>query len=349
MKYVGIDFHKTYSFITEMDEAGTIQRQLRLSNNCNSLRSYINTLPAQTKIAIEATCNWYYFYELVEAHDLDIVLAHPLKTKAIASARLMNDKISSETLAHLLRVDLLPTAYIPDQKTRDIREVLRMHAFLVSQRTRLKNRVHAILMKNGIFCSYADIFGKKSLRWLNDLALRPCYQKAIASYTRLAKALNEEIELLKQTIKALAYEHPYAQILDTHPGISYYSGLLIAVEIGDIQRFPNHGKLCSYAGLIPSMHASGGKVRMGPVTKQGSKWLRWILVECALHAIKKSIHYGDLYTRVARKHGNGTARIAVARSMLRAIYAMLKFNRPYKERQLRSAPRGHNRTKGSEI
>ncbi len=86
MKYVGIDFHKTYSFITEMDEAGTIQRQLRLSNNCNSLRSYINTLPAQTKIAIEATCNWYYFYELVEAHDLDIVLAHPLKTKAIASA-----------------------------------------------------------------------------------------------------------------------------------------------------------------------------------------------------------------------------------------------------------------------
>lgn len=349
MKYVGIDFHKNYSFVTEMDGAGAIQRQIKISNDCTTLSKYIDTLPARSKIAIEATCNWYYFYELVEDHDLDISLAHPLKTKAIASARLMNDKVSSETLAHLLRADLLPTAYIPDQPTRDIREVLRMHAFLIAQRTRLKNRVHAILMKNGLSCPYADVFGKTSLRWLNELTLRACYQDAIASYTRLAETLNEEIKLLKHTIATLADDHPDARILDTHPGISYYSGLLIAVEIGDITRFPNAGKLCSYAGLVPTMHASGGKVRMGSITKQGSKWLRWILVECALHAIKKSDHYHALYTRVAQKHGTGTARVAVARSMLRALYAMLTFHRPYHERQLRPAPWGHNLRKGSEI
>jgi transposase len=349
MKYVGIDFHKSYSFITEMDGTGSIQRQIRLSNNHDTLKGYVDRLPPRTKIAIEATCNWYYFYELVEDHDLDVVLAHPLKTKAIASARLMNDKVSSETLAHLLRADLLPTAYIPDQETRDIREVLRMHAFLIAQRTRLKNRVHAILLKNGISCPYTDIFGKASLIWLNELGLRTCYQNAIASYVRLAELFNVEMKLLKQTIETLAYNHPYARILDTHPGISYYSGLLIAVEIGEIERFPNHGKLCSYAGLVPSLHASGGKVRMGSITKQGSKWLRWILVECALHAIRNSAHYHALYARVAHKHGNGTARVAVARSMLRTIYAMLKFNRPYQERQLRSAPWGHNLRKGSKI
>ena len=349
MQYIGIDFHKNYSFITEMDEAGVIKHQVKLSNDRDTLTQYVDRLPPHTKIAIEATCNWYYFYELVEDHDLDIFLAHPLKTKAIASARLMNDKVSSETLAHLLRADLLPTAYIPDQNTRDIREVLRMYAFLIAQRTRLKNRVHAILMKNGLAGSYTDIFGKKSLVWLGNLALRDCYQNAIASYIRLAEAFNHELEVLKQTIEELAYEHPYARILDTHPGISYYSGLLIAVEIGDIKRFPNAGKLCSYAGLVPSMHASGGKVRMGSITKQGSKWLRWILVECTLHAIKKSPHYQKLYTRVAHKHGKGTARVAVARSMLRGIYAMLTFDRPYQERQLRSAPWGHNLKKGSEI
>jgi transposase len=349
MLYVGIDFHKNYSFITEMDETGDIGRQAKLANDRATLTNYINKLPSHSKLAIEATCNWYYFYELVEDHDLDIFLAHPLKTKAIASARLMNDKVSSETLAHLLRADLLPTAYIPDQNTRDIREVLRMHAFLIAQRTRLKNRVHAILMKNGLAGPYKDIFGKKSLAWLNDLTLRACYQDAIASYTRLAEAFKYEIELLKQRIQELAYEHPYARILDTHPGISYYSGLLIAVEIGDIKRFPNAGKLCSYAGLVPTMHASGGKVRMGSITKQGSKWLRWILVECTLHAIKKSAHYQHLYNRVAQKHGKGTARVAVARSMLRGIYAMLTFDRPYRERQLRSAPWGHNLIKGSEI
>jgi len=349
MNYIGIDFHKHYSFITEMNESGIVQRQFKLANDRETLTQYITKLPAHTKIAIEATCNWYYFYELVENHDLDVSLAHPLKTKAIASARLMNDKVSSETLAHLLRADLLPTAYIPDQQTRDIREILRMHAFLTAQRTRLKNRVHAILMKNGLSCPYADIFGKTSLNWLKELNLRPCYQEAIASYTKLAKAFNEELNLLKHTIETLAYDHPYVSILDTHPGISYYSGLLIAVEIGDINRFPNAGKLCSYAGLVPTMHASGGKVRMGAITKQGSKWLRWILVECALHAVKKSTHYYNLYTRVAHKHGNGTARVAVARSMLRAIYTMLTLHQPYQERQLRSAPWGHNLTKGSEI
>ena len=258
----------------------------------------------------------------------------------------MNDKISSEILAHLLRTDLLPTAYIPDQETRDIREILRTHVFLIAQQTRLKNRVHAILLKNGLTCPYSNVFGKRSLRWLNGLLIRVCYQQALASYLQLAKTLQDQTTNLKRIIQTQAQEHPYAQLLDTHPGISYYSGLLIAAEIGDINRFPNPGKLCSYAGLAPTMHASGGKIHTGPITKQGSKWLRWILVECATHAVNKSSRYKDLYTRVAYKHGKGTGRIAVARSMLRAIYFMLKFNQPYKERafieKLRPAPWGHN-------
>jgi transposase len=349
VKYVGIDFHKNYSFITEMDEAGTIGYQTKLSNDYDTLKSYLTNLRPHTKIAIEATCNWYYFYELIEDHDVEVVLAHPLKTKAIASARLMNDKVSSETLAHLLRADLLPTAYIPDQNTRDIREVLRLRAFLTVLQTRIKNRVHAILLKNGIPCPYSDIFGKRSLIWLKQLALRPCYQHAITSCLCLATNLKAELDSINETIEALAYHHPYARILETHPGIAHYSGLLIATEIGDITRFPNAGKLCSYAGLVPSMHASGGKVRMGSITKQGSKWLRWILVEAASHAVKKSSHYEKLYSRVSYKHGKASARVAVARSICRALYAMLKFNRPYQERQLRSAPWGHNLKQGSEI
>lgn len=133
MNFIGIDFHKNYSFVTEMDEYGVVKRQLRLANNRDTLKAHLNCLPTESKIAIEANCNWYYFYELVEAHNFDIFLAHPLKTKAIASARLM-DKVSSETLAHLLRANLLPKAYIPDQPTHDIRENLRMYAFLVAQR-----------------------------------------------------------------------------------------------------------------------------------------------------------------------------------------------------------------------
>ncbi len=256
---------------------------------------------------------------------------------------------TTSLLAHLLRANLLPTAYIPDQITRDIRETLRMYAFLVAQRTRLKNRVHAILLKNGLVCPFSDILGINSRQWLNNLQLRACYQDALVSYLRLAESINTEIKLLQEKIKACAYEHPYARILYTHPGISDYSGLLIAVEIGDINRFPNAGKLCFYAGLVPSLHASGGKVRMRSITRQGSKWLRWILVECALPAIRVSSRYAHLYNRVATKHGSGVGRFAVARKMLQTIYAMLKANQVYQERQLRSAPWGHNLNQGSEI
>ena len=334
MLYVGIDFHKKYSYITEMDEQGTIAREFKLSNDREMLTDYVNGLTPDTKVALEATCNWYYFYDLIEGHDIDVSLAHPLKTKAIASARIMNDKISSATLAHLLRSDLLPTAYIPDRETRDTKEILRQRAFLVAMRTRLKNRVQAILSKNGLTCPFSDVFGKKSLRWLQALDVRPCYQHALESYVRLANVFATEIALVTEKIESLCIENPQARLLDTHPGISYYSGLLIASEIGTIHRFPSHGQLCSYGGLVPSLHASGGKVRRGKITKQGSTWLRWILIQCSPHAVDASPHYRDLYNRVCYKHGKGVARIAVARNMLKTIYYMLKRNQPFQERPI---------------
>jgi len=118
-------------------------------------------------------------------------------------------------------------------------------------------------------------------------------------------------------------QDPQAQLLCTMPGIGAYSALLILSEIGDIRRFPDGRHLCSYAGLVPSVYASGGKTRLGRLTKQGSKWLRWILVECSVHAITGAPQFRSLYTRVARKHGPNTGRVAVARAMLKTIYAML--------------------------
>lgn len=163
MLYVGIDFHKKYSLITNMAESGRINRQIMVSNIPESLKWYINSLDSRTRVAIEATCNWQYFYELMEGHDIDVLLAYPLKTKAIASPRIKNDRIDSTVLAHLLRTNLLPTAYIPPRSIRDTREIPRTRAFLVSMRTRLKNRVHAILSKNGLTLPYTNVFGKKSL------------------------------------------------------------------------------------------------------------------------------------------------------------------------------------------
>ena len=128
---------------------------------------------------------------------------------------------------------------------------------------------------------------------------------------------------MSQRIEAQAAADPQAHLLQTMPGIGAYSALLIFSEIGDVQRFPDSRHLCSYAGLVPSVPASGGKTRLGRLTRQGSSWLRWILVELSVHAINGAPQFRSLYYRVAKKHGANMGRVAVARAMLKTSYAML--------------------------
>jgi len=327
--YIGVDYHKKYSIATKMDEKGKILEQVRLKNDPQTLLRYAETLSSGSKIALEATGNWYYFYELMENKCPEIYLAHPLKTRAIAEAKIKTDKIDSTILAHLLRADLLPTSYIPSKEIRDIREILRYRASLVSLRTSIKNRVHAILSKNGIDIEYSDIFGKKAIKYLKDLRLRTCYKHSLDGYLRLVVTLNTLIDDITETIKYIAEDNPQARLLDTIPGISYYSALLIISEIGDINRFPDAKRLCSYAGLVPSVHSTGGKTRYGSITKQGSKWLRWILIELSHHFVDGSNRMNKMYIRISKSHGKNTARVAVAREMLKVIYYMLRDKRPF--------------------
>lgn len=224
-----------------MNERGRVLEQVRLKNDPQTLLNYVNALPARSKIALEATGNWYYFYyfyELLEDKSLDVYLAHPLKTRAIAEARIKTDKIDSSILAHLLSADLLPSSYIPP---REIREVLRYRASIVSLRTSIKNKVHVILSKNGINIEFSDIFGKKAVKALKSLNLRACYKQGIDGYIRLVETLNGLIEEVTETIKGVVEDNPQAKLLTTISGISYYSALLIISEIGDVYRFPSEG------------------------------------------------------------------------------------------------------------
>mgnify|MGYP001583575953 CR=1 FL=1 len=322
--FVGVDYHKKYSIATKMDNKGRISEQVRLSNDPETLLRYAESLPKGSKIALEATGSWYYFYELLESRCPEIYLAHPLKTRAIAEAKIKTDKIDSTILAHLLRADLLPISYIPPREIRDMREILRYRASLVSLRTSVKNKVHAVLSKNGIEIQYSDIFCKKSITYLQELKIRDCYKQEINGYIRLIEVLHILIAEVTETIKKIVIENHEAKLLMTIPGISYYSALLIISEIGDIKRFSSARKLCSYAGLVPSVHSSGGKTRYGSITKQGSKWLRWILVEQSHHFKNGSPRLMKMYERIAKSHGKNIARVAVAREMLKIIYYMLR-------------------------
>jgi len=331
MLYVGLDIHKKYVYAVAVDEAGNKLCEARLDNEQRALRQYVCSLPERAKCVLEATLNWAFVYDCLEGYADSIVLSHPKRTKAVASAKVKTDRIDSTVLAQLLRMDFLPTAYVPEKKVRDLRDLLRHRASLVRVRTAAKNRAHAILAGYGIRFPGSDLFGKAGRVFLSELRLRPFHQLALEDNLRLIDMLDERLKQVTQQINVLARGDQRVTWLTSMPGIGYYSALLILAEIGDITRFPTDKQLCSYAGLVPSVHESGDHTRYGHITKEGSSWLRWIMLEAAQQAARKPGQLSRFHARVARKHGRKAAHVALARKMLEIVHHLLTHQECYQE------------------
>lgn len=331
MDYFGMDVHRKYTVYTQMNGAGEVLAQGRIPNERAAFEEVLAEAGGPAAVALEATYHWYHLYDLLEELTQEVHLAHPLKVRAIAEARVKTDKIDATVLAHLLRTNLLPEAYIPPRPVREQRELFRYRASLVGLRRQVKNKVHALLAKNGLACPLRDLFGKGGTAWLERVTLPNVYRQALDGYLALAKVLHAQIAQASQEIREVVTADPQAQLLTTVPGIGYYTALLIVSEVGDIQRFPDARHLVSYAGLVPSVHASGDKVRYGRITKQGSRWLRWALVEAAHVAVRRSGAFRRQFLRTARRHGEKIAIVAVARFMLKTVYQLLKHQQPYRE------------------
>jgi transposase len=334
-EYIGVDLGKRKAVVVKKDRWGKITGRATLAVSQAALENYFSKQDRKSAVVVEATGNWMYLYETIEKYVPDVVLAHPLKTRAIAEARIKTDTIDATTLAELLRLDGIAKAYIPARELRDLRELLRYRASVVSLRMGLKNKVHAVLTKNGVECSFSNVLGKKSRQWLKTLSVRECYRRELDGYIRLAELSTELIREITTKIKEVVSVTPQAQLLMTVPGISYYSALLILSEIGQIDRFKSAKHLCSYAGLVPSVYSSGSKSFHGRITKQGSRWLRWICVEISIHAANGDGSFQNPYRRICRRRGLATAKVAVARKILTVIYAMLKNNQPFRRRHPR--------------
>ncbi len=334
-EYIAVDLGKRKAVVVKKDRGGKITGRATLAVSQAALQRYFSKQDRRSQVVVEASGNWMFLYETIERYTPQVVLAHPLKTRAIAEARIKTDTIDATTLAELLRLGGIPKAYIPPREVREVRELLRYRASLVSLRMGLKNKVHAVLTKNAIECTWSNVLGKKAQEWLQTLSLRPCYRQQLDGYVRLAQVLTELIAEITVRIEQIVAESPQAQLLMTIPGISYYSALLILSEIGEVGRFPSAKQLCSYAGLVPRVYSSGSKSFHGRITKQGSRWLRWICVEISIHAANGDARFQSLYRRVLRRRGSATAKVAVARKILTVIYSMLSNNEPFRGRSPR--------------
>ncbi len=330
MLYTGIDYHRSFSYLTTMDEKGDIIGQKKLPSN-GEIVDFLKEFDEEMEIAVEATPSWYWLYDHLESEGFQVKLSHPLKTKAIAYAKVKTDKVDSATLAHLLRSNLLPLSYVPEKVVRLNRELLRYRASLVKIQTRVKNKIHTILAKNNVTHSYTDLFGKQGIAFLHSLPLAEHYKIALEGYLTVLDAVRQEIREASKKVRQVAEEDPDTLLLMTVPGMGYYSALLTKSEIGDVRRFRSAKQLCSYAGLVPSTYASGNTCFHGHITKQGSRWLRWILVEAAIHASEEEESLRRFYFKVERKKGGQIAKVAAARKLLEWIYHILRDGRTYQE------------------
>jgi transposase len=319
--YVGMDVHRKRSQVAIVDDAGAQQRNRNLPNDPTKLVPILGTLPPGTPVAFEAAYGWGWLVDLLEELQLEPHLVHPSRCKAIASARLKNDKVDAATLAQLLRADLLPEAWIAPQQVRDLRALLRHRAALVRLSTSLKNRVHAVLADRGIG-EDRILWTRPGRAWLADLQLPPTPRAIVEDCCGLLDALATPIRRLEREIAVLAKPDPRVQALMALPGVGRLTAMTVVAEIGDIGRFPTARKLCAWAGLTPQVRNSDRKVRHGHITKQGSPWVRWILQEAAQSA-KKSPLFADTYGQLARRRGRNIATVAIARRLLARSFHIL--------------------------
>lgn len=332
MIHVGVDLHQRFCYMTALDSRGRQLNAQAVANEAAALRAYFGQFRKPVRVAVEACGFWPAFREAI-GDQVELRLVHSARVKAIAAAKLKNDRIDSGTLAHLLRCDLLPEAWMADQGTRELRQQVRLRATLVRQRTRLKNQVHAILHQHGVKHGFSDLFGTAGRAWLQAVPLPTVAQSALRTYLELMDQFTLRILEQDQAVKQFTRKDVRAKWLMTIPGIGSYSAMLLLAEIGEIRRFRDKQALSNYAGLVPWVRESAEKRRSGGITRVGSPWLRWIMVEAAQTAIRTSPAVRSYFERLRKRKHRNVAVVAVARKLLVAVWALLQHGECFDERR----------------
>jgi transposase len=328
--YIGIDLHKETCYATTLDKEGEIIDRREFKNNREEWEKYIEEMPRDSKVAVEACSYWYPVCDLLEERGIEMVLSHPSKTRIIAEAKIKTDKVDSKNLAKLLRADFLPQSYIPSKEIRENRELLRLRVQLGKDRTVVKNRIHALMAKNGVKHEFSDLFGVEGMNFLREIDLPELQRIAVDVLLRQLESIDKEIEHVQKQIAVIAREDEDIKILMTIPGIDYYSAMIIKNEIGEIERFLDYKKLCSFAGLVPRVHQSGNTRWEGHITKEGDALLRWILIQVVHQVVRYPGELRKFYYELKKKKSTKIAVVATARKLLRVIYCMLARKENYR-------------------
>ena len=322
--YVGIDLHRRRSVIVVLNDDGDRVSWSRFDNSPANLAAEVDAAGGpQAEVAMEATWGWYWAADVIVECGARLHLAHPLGIVGYENRRVKNDLRDATLLADLLRLGRLPEAWVAPPEVRELRELVRYRAKLSRLRSGLKTQVHQTLGKEGVIPELDDIFRGRGPRWLDDLQLGDVYVERIESLRELIEAYDRQIGHCDAFIHRRLKGHRGYEAIQALRGVGPVLAAVFVAEIGDVTRFDNPRRLCSWAGLTPRLRESDAHTHRGHITKQGSQLLRWAAVEAVSGAVRDP-QIASIKARVGARRGRNIGRVAAARQLLTLVYYGLR-------------------------
>lgn len=354
----GFDVHREFAQVA-VAEDGQVRDLGQVECRPGPLRAWAQEhIGVGDEAALEATGNSEAIAAVLGEFAGRVVVSNPVKTRAIAEAKVKTDKVDARILAQLLAADFLPPVWQPDERTARLRRVVAGRTSLVRHRTAIKNQVHAVLARNLLpKPGVTDLFGKAGRAWLAMQPLPEDERDRVASLLRQLDFLGGELAEVDKTLAAEALGDQNAGRLMTIPGVSVTVAMSIIAAVGDFARFATADKLVAYFGLHPKVRQSGGQVaHHGRITKRGNAHARGMLVEAAFTASQAPGPLRAFFNRVKARRGFQVAVVATARKMTALAWTLVArgedyaFARPslvaFKRRQTAltaGAPKAHAR------
>jgi transposase len=334
MLHAGLDLSRHRLDVRILDDDGRSVAELRVAPEGPELRRLAARYLAHGEVrgVIESMNGARFVHDTLELAGWSVEIADAVKVKGLAPLACKTDRIDAWVLAELSRRDLVPAIWLPSPEVRAERERARFRLHLVKHRSALKCRIHATLLAFGYPNPVSDLFGKTGREVLAEMPFPQPWRDNVNAAKGLIDDLTVQIGGIEDELADIAGEHPYVRLLDTAPGIGPILGYTIASEIGDIARFDTPRKLTGYSGLCPRVYQSGGTDRRGSLAKNGPRYLRWGLMEAAVHAAGSPVyrdHYRRTRARLGRQRGPKIARVEIARKLSEAIWHMLTRGEPF--------------------
>ena len=323
MLIIGCDLHTRFQVIAYVDlTTGEIVTRRLEHENCAARKFYAG-LGEKARVGIEATGCTQWFERLLAELGHELWVGDPAEIRARAVRRQKTDTRDAEHILDLLLSNRFPRIWVPSVEERDVRQMLRHRDKLVQMRTSVKNQLHYLAMSQGV-CRKRQLWSTPGRQELEGLELGPWAGRRRQELLELLDRLEPRIEELDKAVKGEAERRPEAVRLMQQKGVGPVTALAFVLTLGPVERFANSRKVVSYLGLNPSEDSTGGRQRLGHISKQGNQMLRWLLVEAGQSASQHDPELRRRYQRLKFRRGANVAKVAMARQLAVRLYWRLR-------------------------